>query len=112
MVGVCGRHFLANLGERSRAPEWASHPCPMALSPPCVGNRRGGGKAGKGKFVLGEKDLQHCGMKSGGERNQGEAEKQEMRAKEQIQARKSRVLHLCGTVAFSEHFLRPGVRCY
>lgn len=35
----------------------------------------------KGKFVL-EKNLQFCGVEWGGKRNHGEAEKQEMRAKE------------------------------
>lgn len=62
-----------------------------------------------GKFVLKEKkNLQFCGVEWGGKRNHGEAEKQEMRAKEQMRARKSQLLHQCGTVAFAE-YLRP--RC-
>lgn len=55
-----------------------------------------------------EKNLQFSGVEWGGKRNRAEAEKQEMRAKKQIRARKSQLLHLCGTVAFAEH-LRP--RC-
>lgn len=55
-----------------------------------------------------KKKLQLCGVEWVGKRNRGEAEKQEMRAKEQIRARKSQFLHQCVTVAFAEH-LRP--RC-
>lgn len=52
--------------------------------------------------------MQFCGVEWDGKRNHVEAEKQEMRTKEQIRARKSQFLHQCGTVAFAEH-LRP--RC-
>lgn len=100
--GHYGYHFL-----ETEVSSWGlTTPTRCLLARPAweTGLKVGGSK---GKFVL-EKNLQFCGVEWGGKRNRGEAEKQEMRAKEQIGARKSQLLHLCGSVAFAEH-LRP--RC-
>eukprot|EP00072_Mus_musculus_P070068 XP_017171831.1 PREDICTED: uncharacterized protein Gm41231 [Mus musculus] len=100
--GHYGYHFL-----ETEVSSWGlTTPTRCLLARPAweTGLKVGGSK---GKFVL-EKNLQFCGVEWGGKRNRGEAEKQEMRAKEQIGARKSQLLHLCGSVAFAEH-LRPSL---
>lgn len=53
-------------------------PLPGSSEPAPRGKRPGAGKAVKGKFTLGEKDLQYRDKKWDEKRNKGEAEKQEM----------------------------------
>ena len=66
----------------------AGHPGTAPLSPPCVGNHLGSGKASKGKFILRKERFANVARSRGGKRNETEAEKQEMRAKGRILARK------------------------